>query len=164
MTATMTGRQERRRGGGAIDVLLVEDNPGDQDLTREAFKMGKITNTLHIVDDGEKAMEFLYQQGQYKDAPRPGIILLDLNLPRKDGREVLAEIKQDPSLRAIPVVVLTTSDSDKDILTSYELNANCYLTKPVELDSFLDAIQVLEQFWLTLVKLPAPGTRTRTRT
>lgn len=141
--------------GSPIDVLLIEDNPGDQELTREALKRGRINNTLHVVDDGEDAMAFLRQQGEYAGVVRPGLILLDLNLPKMDGREVLKQIKQDHSLKTIPVVVLTTSESERDVLQSYQLNANCYLTKPVEFKDFIEVISVLEQFWFTLVKLPA---------
>ncbi len=137
-----------------IDVLLVEDNPGDQDLTREAFKQGRIANTLHVVADGEQAMAFLRGEGEYANQNRPDLILLDLNLPRKDGREVLAEIKQDESLRRIPVVVLTTSDAESDVLESYRLCANAYMTKPVDFISFISAIQKLEEFWLSVVRLP----------
>jgi len=137
-----------------IDVLLVEDNPGDQDLTREAFKQGRIANTLHVVADGEQAMAFLRGEGKYANERRPDLILLDLNLPRKDGREVLAEIKDDESLRRIPVIVLTTSHAESDVLESYQLCANAYITKPVGFSSFINAIQKLEDFWLTVVKLP----------
>lgn len=137
-----------------VEILLVEDNPADQDLTREAFSQGKINNNLHVVEDGEQAMAFLKQEGNYAGVPRPDLVLLDLNLPLKDGREVLEEIKSDNSLCTIPVVVLTTSDDEADVLRSYQLHANCYLTKPVDFESFIHAIRSLEQFWLTLVKLP----------
>lgn len=138
----------------AIEILLVEDNPGDVRLTREALRDAKVRNTLSVASDGVEAMEFLRQEGKFADAPRPGLILLDLNLPRKDGRQVLAEVKSDPSLRAIPVVVLTTSRAEEDILRSYGLHANAYVTKPVDLDQFLHVVQSIEDFWLTLVTLP----------
>ncbi|MDM8538235.1 response regulator, partial [Desulfobacterales bacterium HSG17] len=133
---------------------LVEDNPGDVRLTQEALKEGKMLNTLHVAEDGVKAMEFLLRKGEYAEAVRPDIILLDLNLPRKDGREVLAEIKTHEKLKHIPVVVLTTSQSDEDILKTYNLHANCYISKPVDLDSFLNVITSIENFWLKIVKLP----------
>ena len=138
----------------SIEILLVEDNPGDVRLTQEAFKTGKVNNELHVAWDGEEAMAFLNREGEYKDAPRPDIILLDLNLPKKDGREVLKEIKSDKNLRRIPVVVLTTSSSEEDILKTYNLHANCYITKPVDLEKFLSIVQYIEDFWLSIVKLP----------
>jgi len=138
-----------------VNILLVEDNPGDARLAQEALKENKVANTLHWVDDGVKALEFLHQQGPYADAPRPDVILLDLNLPRKDGREVLAEIKDDPELKRIPVVVLTVSQAEEDILRTYNLHANCYITKPLDLDRFLEVVQQVENFWLTIVKLPS---------
>lgn len=144
-------------GGIPIEILLVEDNPGDARLTLEAFKDGKVLNNLHVVGDGLEALAFLRRQGQYAQAPRPGIILLDLNLPRKDGREVLAEIKADPDLRRIPVVVLTTSQAERDILKSYDLHANSYITKSVDLDEFLAVIRAIENFWLMIVRLPPNG-------
>jgi CheY-like chemotaxis protein len=137
-----------------IHILLVEDNPGDARLTREALKDGKILHTLEVVPDGIEAMAFLKQRGTYAHAPRPDLILLDLNLPRKDGREVLAEIKADEVLKRIPVVVLTTSAAEVDILSSYDLHANCYIVKPVDLDQFLKVVQGVEDFWLTIVRLP----------
>ncbi len=137
-----------------IDILLVEDNPGDVRLTREAFKENNLSNKLFIVKDGEEAMYFLRREGAYKDAIRPGLILLDLNLPRKDGREVLAEIKADPDLRQIPVVILTTSESDDDISRSYGLYANCYITKPVDMHEFVKVVEAVEHFWLSVVNLP----------
>jgi chemotaxis family two-component system response regulator Rcp1 len=137
-----------------IDILLVEDNPGDVRLTVEALKEGKVRNRLSVVEDGVEALAFLRQEGKYADAPRPDVILLDLNLPRKDGRAVLAEIKADESLRRIPVVVLTTSSSEQDILRSYDLHANCYITKPVDLEQFIEVVKGIEEFWLTIVKLP----------
>jgi chemotaxis family two-component system response regulator Rcp1 len=138
----------------AVEILLVEDNPGDVRLTREALKESKIRNNLSIVRDGVEAMAFLRRDGDYANAPRPDIILLDLNLPRKDGREVLHEIKEDDSLRRIPVVILTTSDDEHDILESYNLHANCYITKPVDLNRFVTIIKNIEDFWLTIVRLP----------
>jgi CheY-like chemotaxis protein len=137
-----------------IEILLVEDNPGDARLTQEAFKEAKVLNNLHIVDDGVAALSFLRREGKYAKEPRPDIILLDLNLPKKDGREVLAEIKVDPDLMRIPVVVLTTSKAEEDIIKTYNLHVNCYITKPVGLDEFLNVIKSIEDFWLTFVKLP----------
>ncbi len=137
-----------------IEILLVEDNPGDVRLTTEALSEGKILNNLNVVGNGVEALAFLNQEGKYKDAPRPDLILLDLNLPKKDGREVLAEIKTNRDLKRIPVVILTSSSADQDIATSYNLQANCYITKPLGLDQFLTVIQSIEQFWLTVVKLP----------
>jgi len=141
--------------GRPADFLLVEDNPGDVRLTQEALKNHKVKNNLHVVTDGEEAIAFLRKQGKYKDAPRPDIILLDLNLPKKDGREVLAEIKSDPLLKAIPVVVITSSEAEQDIIKSYNLNANCYVTKPVNFDQFIKVVQSINDFWLTIVKLPS---------
>ena len=138
----------------AIDILMVEDNPGDARLTQEALKESKVYNNLHHVRDGVEAMEFLHKEGTYADAPTPDIILLDLNLPRKDGRQVLAELKAIPRLKNIPVVVLTTSEAEQDIVKSYELHANCYITKPVDLDKFVEIIHGIENFWLSIVKLP----------
>jgi chemotaxis family two-component system response regulator Rcp1 len=137
-----------------IDILLVEDNPGDVRLTVEALKEGKVHNNLSAVGDGVKAMAFLRREGKYADAPRPDLILLDLNLPKKDGREVLAEIKADTKLKRIPVVILTTSKAEEDILKTYNLHANCYVTKPVGLDQFIEVVKAIEDFWLTVVKLP----------
>ncbi len=139
-----------------IDILLVEDNPGDVRLTQEAFKEGKIHNKLFVVNDGEEALDFLYKRGNYSDAVRPDIILLDLNMPKKDGREVLADIKANDDLKRIPVVVLTTSKAEEDILKSYNLHANCYIAKPVELDAFITIVKNIQDFWFTIVKLP-PG-------
>ena len=138
----------------AIQVLLVEDNPGDVRLTREALKDAKVHLQLHVVSDGIEAMEFLMRQGAYTKSPRPDLVLLDLNLPIKDGREVLGEIKAHPILKSIPVVVLTTSASDVDIEKSYLLHANCYITKPVELDGFLEVVRSIDDFWLSVVRLP----------
>lgn len=137
-----------------IEILLVEDNPGDVRLTREALAEGKIHNILHVVRDGEQAMAFLHREPPYQDTPTPDIILLDLNLPRKDGREVLAEIKADEQLKYIPVVVLTTSAAEEDILRSYNLHANCYITKPVDFEQFLTVVKSLQEFWFAIVKLP----------
>lgn len=137
-----------------IEILLVEDNPGDVRLTREAFKEGKVLNNLSVVEDGAEAMAFLRQQGKYADAPRPDLILLDLNLPKKDGREVLPEIKGDTNLKRIPVVVLTTSKAEQDILKTYNLHANCYVTKPVDLEQFTSVVRFVQHFWLSIVKLP----------
>ena len=137
-----------------IDVLLVEDDPGDALMTQEAFEHHKIRNSLHIVKDGVEALEFLRREGQYENAPRPGLILLDLNLPRKDGREVLSEVKNDAELRSIPVVVLTTSEAEEDILRSYSLYANAYVTKPVDFDRFIEVVRQIDDFFVTVVKLP----------
>lgn len=140
--------------GRPIEILLVEDSPADVRLTEEAFRENRIANNLHVVGDGEAAMAFLRRQGPYADAPRPDLILLDLNLPRKDGREVLAEIKDDDALKAIPVVVLTTSQAEQDILCSYNLHANSFVTKPIDLDQFINVVKAVESFWLTIVTLP----------
>ena len=137
-----------------IEILLVEDNPGDVRLTQEALQEGRVRNRLSVVGDGVEAMEFLRRTGRFADAPAPSLILLDLNLPRKDGREVLAEVKSDENLKRIPVVVLTTSDAEQDVLRSYNLHANCYITKPVVLEKFLAIVRSLEDFWLTIVRLP----------
>ena len=137
-----------------IEILLVEDNPGDARLTREALRTGKIHTHLNQVADGEEALSYLRRNGKYAGAPRPDLILLDLNLPRKSGREVLEEIKSDAELRRIPVVVLTSSEAEQDILQSYDLRANCYVCKPVDLDQFIKVVQSIEDFWLTIVKLP----------
>jgi CheY-like chemotaxis protein len=137
-----------------FNILLVEDNPGDVRLTQEAFKESKLIYNLHVAIDGVEALEFLNKEGKFTDVPRPDLILLDLNMPRKTGREVLAEIKIDPRFLDIPVVILTTSDADEDILNSYSLHANCYIKKPVEFDKFLDTVKKIEDFWLSIVKLP----------
>ena len=137
-----------------IEILLVEDDPGDVDLTQEILEEAKVMVNLNVVDDGVKAIEFLHREGQYAGVSRPDLILLDLNLPKKNGREVLAEVKSDENLRRIPVVILTTSDSDKDILETYGLGANCYVTKPVGLDQFAEIVKFIEGFWFTVVKLP----------
>jgi chemotaxis family two-component system response regulator Rcp1 len=140
---------------GAAEILLVEDNPGDVRLTREALKEGKILNNVSVVEDGVEALAFLRREGKYANAVRPDLILLDLNLPKKDGREVLAEIKVDPSLKKIPVVVLTTSAAEQDILKTYDLHANCYITKPVDLEQFIKIVQLIEDFWFTIARLPS---------
>jgi two-component system response regulator len=137
-----------------IDVLLVEDDPGDELMTREAFEDNKIGNTLHVVRDGEEALDFLYQRGDHTDAPRPGLILLDLNLPKYDGRQVLEKVKSDPDLAHIPVVILTTSAAEEDILRSYKLHANAYVTKPVDLDQFIAAVRQIDDFFVQVVRLP----------
>jgi len=138
-----------------IDVLLVEDDEGDVLMTREAFEYYKIKNRLHVVSDGEQAMQFLRREGQYAEAPRPGLILLDVNLPRKSGLEVLAELKQDDDLLTIPVIMLTTSQAEEDIVRSYSLHANAFVSKPVDFEHFIEAIRQIDTFFLTLVKLPA---------
>lgn len=143
-----------REIGRPIEILLVEDNPGDVRLTLEALKEAKVKNTLRVARDGVEALAVLRQEGQFASACIPDLILLDLNLPKKDGREVLAEIKKDNRLRSIPVVVLTTSDAEQDILRSYDLHANCYVTKPVDLDQFIQVVESIEGFWLSIVKLP----------
>ena len=137
-----------------IEILMVEDNPGDVRLTVEALKEGKVRNNFHTAEDGEEALAYLRQEGRYAGAPRPDLVLLDLNLPKKSGREVLAEIKEDPDLRRIPVVILTVSQAEQDIVKSYSLHANCYITKPVDLDQFLEVVKSIENFWLTVVMLP----------
>jgi CheY-like chemotaxis protein len=142
-----------------IEVLLVEDNPGDVRLTREALKDGKVSNNLSVAPDGVEALRFLRREGAYADAPRPDVVLLDLNLPKKDGRQVLQEMKADPSLRTIPVVILTSSEAERDIAGAYELQANCYITKPVDLDQFITVVRSIEDFWFSIVKLP-PEPRT----
>jgi chemotaxis family two-component system response regulator Rcp1 len=151
----MTGRES----GRPIEVLLVEDNPGDVRLTREALKDGKVSNNLSVTPDGVEALRFLRREGAYADAPRPDVVLLDLNLPKKDGRQVLREIKEDPSLRMIPVVILTSSEAERDIAGAYALQANCYITKPVDLDQFITVVRSIEDFWFSIVKLP-PEPRT----
>jgi CheY-like chemotaxis protein len=140
--------------GHDIDILLVEDNLADARLTMEAMKEAKVRNKIWHVHDGEEALAFLRREGPYAQMPRPGLILLDLNMPRKDGREVLATVKVDPRFKRIPVVVLTTSEAEEDILRAYNLNANCYVAKPVDLEQFLHVVRAIEEFWLTIVKLP----------
>ena len=141
-------------GRSPVEILLVEDNPGDERLTREALREGKVYHNLHWVKDGVEAMAFLRRQGKYADVPRPDIVLLDLNLPKKDGREVLEEIKADKKLMRIPVVILTTSQAEEDVLRTYALHANCYVTKPVDLEQFIKVVKSIDNFWLTVVTLP----------
>jgi len=143
--------------GRAVEILLVDDNPGDVRLTLEAFKEGKLTNTVSVAGDGVEAMEFLRRQGKFVRAVRPDLVLLDLNMPKKDGREVLEEIKSDPQLRRIPVVVLTTSKAEGDILKSYDLHVNCYIQKPVDYNEFIKVLRLIEDFWFTAVVLPSNG-------
>jgi CheY-like chemotaxis protein len=142
-----------------IEILLVEDNPGDADLAREALEMSKMLNTLHHVEDGEAAMRFLHREKPYTDAVTPDLIFLDLNLPKKDGREVLAEIKSDPELKRIPVVILTTSKDEEDILSSYNLHANCYISKPINFQQFTKVVKSIEEFWMSIVLLPPKESR-----
>lgn len=139
---------------GPIEILLVEDNPGDVRLTIEALKEGKVANKINVAADGVEALAFLRREGKYEKAPKPDLILLDLNLPKKNGREVLAEIKTDSRLKCIPVVILTSSQAEKDIVTTYNLHANCYITKPVDFGQFIDVVKSIENFWFTVVKLP----------
>jgi chemotaxis family two-component system response regulator Rcp1 len=140
--------------GEEIHILLVEDNPGDVRLTREALRGAKVANDLRVVGDGEEAIEYLRRRGRYVDAPRPDIVLLDLNLPRLDGRDVLIDIKSDPDLAKIPIIVLTSSSAERDIQSAYELHANCYISKPVNFTEFIEAVRSLEGFWLRIVRLP----------
>ena len=146
MTQSLPGRQ--------IEVLLVEDDPGDVLMTREAFEDYKLKNQLHVVNDGAEAMDFLRRRGDHADAPRPDLVLLDLNLPRMDGREVLQAIKSDPELASIPVVVLTTSEAEEDVLRSYSLHANAYVTKPVDFERFIQVVRQIDEFFVTVVRLP----------
>jgi len=141
-------------GGKVVNILLVEDNPGDVELTREALSESSIESVLHVVVDGVEAIDFLRKQGEFKSAVTPDIILLDLNLPRKDGREVLSEIKTDPEIKRIPVVILTTSDAESDIIRTYDDHANCYIKKPVDLNTFIEVVKKIEGFWFSIVKLP----------
>ena len=140
--------------GKLIEILLVEDNPGDVRLTLEAFREGKVRNKINVVNDGIDALAYLRKEGKYADVSRPDVILLDLNLPRKDGREVLEEIKKDPNLSRIPVVILTTSQAEQDVLQTYNLHANCYITKPVDLEQFTTVVKSIDTFWFNVVKLP----------
>ncbi|MDA4106752.1 response regulator [Mycolicibacterium holsaticum] len=140
--------------GRAIDVLLIEDDPGDELITREAFEHNKIKNNLHVAHDGEEGLNFLYRRAPYQDVPRPDLILLDLNLPKYDGRQLLQTIKSDPDLSHIPVVILTTSSAEEDILRSYKLHANAYVTKPVDLDQFMNAVRQIDEFFVQVVRLP----------
>jgi chemotaxis family two-component system response regulator Rcp1 len=150
MKRSIANKIERR----PVDILLVEDNPGDVRLTKEALKDAKVLNEIYVAKDGVEAMQFVHHEGIFEDAPVPDLILLDLNLPKKDGREVLAEIKKDPKLKHIPVVVLTTSKADEDNAKTYNLHANAYITKPVDLNRFVEIMHALEEFWFTIVKLP----------
>ena len=138
----------------SIEILLVEDNPGDARLTIEAMREAKMRNSIHVVEDGVEAMEYLRREGRYRAAPRPDLVLLDLNLPRKDGREVLAEMKADTDLKRIPVVVLTTSQAEEDVLRAYDLHANCYVTKPVDFGQFMRVVRQIDEFWVKVVTLP----------
>ncbi len=140
-----------------VEILLVEDNPGDVDLAKDALESSKVRNTLNIVNDGQEAIDYLYKKGKFTKASRPDLILLDLNLPKLDGREVLKIIKSDDNLKAIPVVVLTTSQAESDILKSYNLHANCYITKPIDFEQFMVVVQSIENFWMSIVKLPPKG-------
>ncbi|EFG76052.1 two-component system response regulator [Mycobacterium malmoense] len=141
--------------GRAIDILLVEDDPGDELITREAFEHNKLQNRLHVAHDGEEGLDYLYRRDPFQDAPRPDLILLDLNLPKYDGRQLLEKIKSDPDLARIPVVVLTTSSAEEDILRSYKLHANAYVTKPVDLDQFMKAVRQIDEFFVQVVRLPS---------
>ena len=141
--------------GKAIEILLVEDNPGDARLAKEALRESKLRNNLNIVVDGVEAMDYLHKKGKYADATTPDLVLLDLNLPKKDGREVLAEVKADDKLKRIPVVILTTSTAEEDVLKTYDLHANCYISKPIDLDQFMKVVKSIEDFWTTIVKLPS---------
>ena len=143
--------------GRAIDILLVEDDPGDELITREAFEHNKLKNRLHVAHDGEEGLNYLYRRGEFADAPRPDLILLDLNLPKYDGRQLLEKVKSDPDLARIPVVVLTTSSAEEDILRSYKLHANAYVTKPVDLDQFMKAVRQIDEFFVQVVRLPGNG-------
>jgi chemotaxis family two-component system response regulator Rcp1 len=146
------------KGNGRLDpiqILLVEDSPGDVRLTQEVLRDAKIANDLHVVGDGEAAMSFLRKEGEFTDRPRPDLVLLDLNLPRKDGREVLTEMNSDPDLHRLPVIVLTTSSADEDVVRSYELSVNCYITKPIDLNEFITVVRSIENFWLSIVRLPS---------
>lgn len=149
----------KKPDGRPIEILLVEDSPSDTELTQEALREAKVSNHLSTVEDGVQAMDFLRRRGVFSGAPRPDLIILDLNLPRKDGREVLAEIKEDPELKTTPVVVLTTSQAEQDVLQAYHLQANCYITKPVDFEHFLEAVRSIESFWLLVVTLPPRGPR-----
>lgn len=138
----------------AVDILLIEDSPGDADLAKEALEESKLKNNLYVTIDGEEAMDFLYKRNNFTDVPRPDLIILDLNLPKKDGREVLKEIKESPELRRIPVVILTTSKAEEDIIKTYDLHANCYIAKPLDLDKFMEVVHSIENFWMSIVVLP----------
>ena len=151
----MTGE----KAGRSIEILLVEDNPGDARLVKEALKDGKVLNELHVVGDGVEALDFLRRRGRYADVVHPDLVLLDLNLPKKRGHEVLAEVKDDPDLKRIPVVVLTVSKAEEDIMTTYNLHGNCFITKPIDFDQFVNVVKAIEDFWLTIVKLPPDEAR-----
>ncbi|MFC2050814.1 response regulator [Chloroflexota bacterium] len=150
---------ESKKTGRPIEILLVEDNPGDARLVKEALKDGKVLNELHVVSDGVEALDFLKRRERYADAVHPDLIMLDLNLPRKNGHEVLAEIKNDPDLKRIPVVVLTVSKAEEDIMKTYDLHGNCFITKPIDFDHFVQVVKAIEDFWLTIVKLPTDEAR-----
>lgn len=145
--------------GHPVEILIVEDNPGDVRLMQEAMRDSKVLNKIHVVEDGVAAMSYLHRDGEYADAPCPDLIMLDLNLPMKDGREVLEEVKEDPELRRIPVVILTMSGAEDDILRTYNHYANCYITKPIDLQQFIQVVRAIENFWLTIVKLPPDGNK-----
>lgn len=145
--------------GHPVEILIVEDNPGDVRLMQEAMRDSKVLNQIHVVEDGVAAMAYLHRDGEYADVPCPDLIMLDLNLPMKDGREVLVEIKEDTELRRIPVVILTTSGAEDDILRTYNHHANCYITKPIDLQQFINVVRAIENFWLTIVKLPPDGNK-----
>lgn len=147
-------KEEKLEQLKSIDILLAEDSPGDADLAKEALEESKLKNTLYTVVDGQEALDFLYKKGEYANVPRPDLILLDLNMPRVDGREVLKIVKEDHDLRSIPVVILTTSKAEEDILKSYNLHANCYITKPLDLDKFIEVVHAIENFWISIVALP----------
>lgn len=149
----------RPRHGEPVNILLVEDNPGDVRLTEEAFEEGRIANMLHVVTDGEAALDFIFQRGEYESAPRPDFVLLDLNLPRVGGMEVLEQIKEDPELRTIPVIILTSSETEEDVVKSYERYTNAYLTKPISPDEFISLVRSFEDFWLSIVTLPEGADR-----
>lgn len=150
---------QKGKSGLPVEILMVEDNPGDIRLTMEAVKDAKISNNINVVNDGVEAMDYLQRKGKYTQAVRPDLILLDLNLPRKNGTEVLKEIKEDPDLRRIPVVILTVSQAEEDIIRTYNLHANCYIKKPIEFNEFIKVIQALEDFWFSIVKLPPNGAK-----
>ncbi len=150
----MTSATSATSAGRAIEILLVEDDPGDELITREAFEHNKLKNNLHVAHDGEEGLDFLYRRGEFGGAPRPDLILLDLNLPKYDGRQLLEKVKSDPDLSRIPIVVLTTSAAEEDILRSYELHANAYVTKPVDLDQFINAVRQIDEFFIQVVRLP----------
>lgn len=147
-------KEEKMEMLKSIDILLAEDSPGDADLAKEALEESKLKNKLYVVVDGQEALDFLFKKGKYKDVPRPDLILLDLNMPKVDGREVLKIVKEDKNLRSIPVVILTTSRAEEDILKTYDLHANCYISKPLDLDKFMEVVNAIENFWISIVTLP----------